>query len=114
LGERRLSGFGEIAIVVNDLSRRWHIESAKNVQERRLARSGWSQQDDELAGEQVEVDISQRFDRHFSHLVDLAKSARDEHRIGVRYGLQAWPSRLSSCSPVQFARGCLGPLRSHC
>ena len=88
-GQRRFAGRREVAILVDHLARRRHVEPAEDVEQRRLARARRTEQHDELAGEQVEVDAAQRLDGDLAHPIDLREGARDEDgdsRLGGGFG----------------------------
>ena len=72
--ERRQRCFvsgGQFGIPVEDLTTRRHVQPAKNVQQRRFARSRWPEQDDELPLAQREIDLAQRVNLDFTHAVHL-------------------------------------------
>ena len=79
-GQRRLDRARQVVLPVRDLSRRGHVEAAQDVEQRRLARTGRSQQHDELAAEQIEIDTAERMDRDLAHFVGLGHSPRREDR----------------------------------
>ena len=55
-------GAGEILAAIRDLTRRAYIQSAKDVEQRRLAATGCAEQDDQLAFGQRDVDTTQSRD----------------------------------------------------
>src|SRR5205823_1563657 len=55
-----------------------HVEPAEDVQERRFAASGGTEQDDELLLEQVEIDALEGMNVDLAHVIDLGELARLE------------------------------------
>src|SRR6185437_9343856 len=55
-----------------------HIESAEDVEQRRLAAAGWPEEHEELAGEEVDRHVIERAHVYVAHVVRLAKIARLE------------------------------------
>src|SRR5699024_7088386 len=70
---------GELLLVIgrnllsiqNDASLRQSVHPAQNVQDRRFARSGRPDDYAELSFLNSKIHISQRFDVHFSHVIDF-------------------------------------------
>ena len=61
-----------------------HVEAAEDVEERRFAAAGGAEQDDELAGEQVNIDAAQRLHLDFAHAIDFGEAAGLENRRAAR------------------------------
>ena len=78
LGELRVVRRRQIVILVDDLARGRHVESAEDVEQGGLARSGRTEQDHELARKQVEIDAAERLHGDLAHLIDLRQRARRE------------------------------------
>ena len=83
IGQRRLAGRREVAFLVDHLAGGRDVEPAQDVQQRRLARSGRPEQDDELAGDEIEVDPAERLHGDFAHAIDLRNRAGFENDVGV-------------------------------
>ena len=58
-------------VPIDDRARLGHVEASKDVQERGLAAARWTENDDELRFEEVEVGAAQRVHVHLAHVIDL-------------------------------------------
>ena len=81
--ERGLVGVRQIVVLECDRARARRIEPAQDVEQRRLAAARGPEQDDELAGADVEVDAAQRVHLGLAHAVRLGKGARGEDHRGI-------------------------------
>ena len=96
LRERRLVGARQVDVPVQHLPAGRHVETADDVEQRRLARAGWSEQHDEAAFVEQQVDLPQRVHLDLAHAVDLGQIADGEERSGhkCRPGLQTRRDRI--------------------
>src|SRR5690349_19150308 len=58
-------------VSIEDFSARRSVQSAQYVQERRLTASRWTENDDEFALAEVEINTAQRMHVHVAHVIDL-------------------------------------------
>jgi hypothetical protein len=84
----------EVVIAKPHLPACGRVESAQNVQQRRLAAARRTKNHDELALEEVEIHALEREHVHFSHVVGLLQSSRMKHG----------PSRLDETAALVFER----------
>ena len=66
-GQLGLAGVDEIVVAPHRLARSRRIEAAEDVEQRRLAGAGRSQQHDEFAFVDVEVEVAQRMHGDLAH-----------------------------------------------
>jgi hypothetical protein len=103
LGQRRVVIDGQIVVEKRDRPARRGVEPAQDVDERRLAAPRWSEQNQKLAGLDIEVDVTQRPDGGFARTVDLGQPARLKHwrrdAVGRADRFGALHTRASKQSP---------------
>ena len=96
--QRGIVGIDEIMVAPFRLARGRRIKSAKDVEQRRLARAGRPQQHDEFPLIDVEVNIAQRMHLDLAHNIDLRQAAGVENRrAGARVGHGAYAEGRSIC-----------------
>ena len=84
----------EVVIAKPDHAARGRVEAAENVQQRRFAAARRTENDDELALEEVEVHALEGEHVYFSHVVCLLEASRVEHG----------PSRLDETATLVVQR----------
>ena len=82
----RVVEFGELLAAIEDRAARGHIQTAQNIEQRALAAAGRTEQHDELARVQLQVDAPQRVHVDLAHVVDLGQVAGREHDLGLPIG----------------------------
>jgi hypothetical protein len=80
--EVRVRRAGEQVVEVADLAAGGRIEAAQDVEQRRFAAAGRSEQHDQLAAVELEVDAAQRLDFHLAHPIGLGETPGSENRCG--------------------------------
>src|SRR4029079_1625924 len=73
------------------------VEAAKNVEQRRLAAAGGSEQDDELAGRQRQIDAAERMHLDVAAAVDLGQGTATQG--GRAFGRRCDHSSASGARP---------------
>jgi hypothetical protein len=79
-GERGFVGARQIGVLVYDLAASRQIETADDVQERRLSGSGRPEQDDELSSVERQAYLTQCMNLDISHPVNLGEISNVEER----------------------------------
>ena len=78
---------GYFPFAVVDLSARWHIETAQDVEQGRLTATRCPQEDGQFTRVQVQIDPPQGGHVHLAHAVDLGDVAGAEYRICLICGV---------------------------
>lgn len=79
-GELCFIGGDEVVVAPERLARRWRVEPAEDVEQRRLAAARWPEQHYEFALADFELEIGERTHLDLSHPVDLGEVPCDEYR----------------------------------
>ena len=87
--ESRIACRGEVVVQVMNLAGGRNVETSQNIQKRRFAAAGRSEDDHKLTSIQVQVHSPQRSNFHVSHSIDLCDSLDSEYR-GLRKIENLW------------------------
>ena len=79
----RVAGIDQIVVAPHRMTGAGRIESAEDVEQRRLAGARGPQQNDEFALIDIEVDVAKRMHCDLAHDIDLRQAAGAEHH-GLR------------------------------
>src|SRR5271167_2611448 len=71
-GQFARSGFGDIAILIPDVPGGGRVEASDQIQECRFARSAGTDQNQQFAAVDLQIDVLEHLDRNFAHAVRLA------------------------------------------
>jgi len=79
--QRLVVGRGEVVVQIQQLPARGRVEAAEDVQQGRLAAARCAEQDDELAGGEIQIHLAQGVHFDLAHLVHLAHAAYAEYGL---------------------------------
>ncbi len=84
-GQFPVIGGTQLHVAITHLARGRHVESAENIEQRRLAGAGGAQHHHQLAGIEIQIDAAQGMHLDFTLIVDLGESASLENNLMLQH-----------------------------